>query len=89
MEYRQQDLRSTRDAEEHSPSAGPVDTYPLAAAAPSSTHTRTHALCQSDYHTPCSVTARVERDEKREPPVVSPRHRRGNAANGRNPRQWP
>lgn len=51
-----------------------------------------HALYQPDYHTPyltAVVGACVEKHEKRELPVVSPRYRRGNTANGRNRHQWP
>ena len=84
---------STPDAEEHSPSADlfvALDTQ--LAVVPGARTYYIHALYQSDYYTPYSTggaAACVEKHEKRELPVVSPRYRRGNAANGRNQHQWP
>ena len=88
---------STRHAEEHNPYVDlfvALDTSAYPRAAAPSAHTYIHALCQPDYYTLYSVvavvvSARVEKHEKRELPVASPRCRRGNAANGRNQHQWP
>jgi hypothetical protein len=88
MTYHQQDLRSTWDAKGCSPSAGQfaaLDTYLFgAAAAPLSNHNHTHSSYQSDCYTPYwIVRTRVEKHEKRELLVSSPKHRHENVANGR------
>jgi hypothetical protein len=90
---------STRDAEQRSPFVDQLvalhtSAYQLAAVPGGHTY-YIHDLHQPDYHTPyltvaaAAVIACVEKHEKRELPVVSPKYRRENAANGRNQHQWP